>query len=61
MFQGCLVALVTPMHPDGSLDYDALQRLVEFHIDNGTAAVVAMGTTGESATLDMEEHCEVGR
>lgn len=59
MFQGCMVALVTPMHPDGSLDYDALQRLVEFHIENGTAAIVAMGTTGESATLDMEEHCEV--
>jgi 4-hydroxy-tetrahydrodipicolinate synthase len=61
MFHGSMVALVTPMQADGSLDYPSLQRLVEFHIENGTAAIVAMGTTGESATLDEHEHCEVMR
>ncbi len=58
MFHGSMVALVTPMHEDGSLDYDALDRLVEFHIANQTDAIVAVGTTGESATLDEEEHCK---
>jgi 4-hydroxy-tetrahydrodipicolinate synthase len=58
MFHGSMVALVTPMHEDGSLDYDALDRLVEFHIANHTDAIVAVGTTGESATLDEKEHCE---
>jgi 4-hydroxy-tetrahydrodipicolinate synthase len=57
MFHGSMVALVTPMHPDGAIDVSALKRLVDFHIDNGTDAIVAVGTTGESATLDMEEHC----
>jgi len=57
MFHGSMVALVTPMHEDGSLDYDSLDRLVEFHIENQTDAIVAVGTTGESATLDEEEHC----
>ncbi len=61
MFHGSMVALVTPMHDDGSLDYEALQRLVEFHIENRTDAIVAVGTTGESATLDMNEHCNVLR
>lgn len=61
MFRGSMVALVTPMQDDGSLDYAALQRLVEFHIENKTDAIVAMGTTGESATLDMQEHCDVLR
>lgn len=61
MFRGSMVALVTPMHEDGALDFDALRRLVEFHISNGTRAIVAVGTTGESATLDEEEHCEVIR
>lgn len=61
MFRGSMVALVTPMHDDGSLDFDALRRLVEFHIENRTDAIVAVGTTGESPTLDMEEHCEVIR
>lgn len=61
MFHGSMVALVTPMHEDGSLDYDALKRLVDFHVDNGTDAIVSVGTTGESPTLDMEEHCEVIR
>ena len=58
MFHGSMVALVTPMHEDGPLDYDALDRLVEFHIANQTDAIVAVGTTGESATLDEEEHCK---
>ena len=56
-----MVALVTPMHPDGNVDFESLAGLVEFHIKNGTAAIVSMGTTGESATLDMDEHCEVMR
>jgi 4-hydroxy-tetrahydrodipicolinate synthase len=54
-----MVALVTPMKDDGALDWTALRRLVEFHIENGTDAIVAVGTTGESPTLDMDEHCEV--
>lgn len=56
-----MVALVTPMFTDGSVDYDSLSKLIEFHIESGTAAIVSMGTTGESATLDMDEHCEVMR
>ena len=59
MFRGSMVALVTPMHPDGSVDFDSLSGLLEFHIKNGTSAIVSMGTTGESATLDEKEHCEV--
>lgn len=59
MFRGSMVALVTPMHLDGSVDFDSLSKLVEWHIDSGTAAIVSMGTTGESATLDEDEHCEV--
>jgi 4-hydroxy-tetrahydrodipicolinate synthase len=61
MFQGSMVALVTPMHPDGKLDEEALARLVAFHIEHGTDAIVAVGTTGESATLDHQEHAEVVR
>lgn len=57
MFHGSMVALVTPMLEDGSIDNQALQKLIDFHVDNGTHAIVAVGTTGESATLDMEEHC----
>ena len=56
-----MVALVTPMSADGSVDFDSLSKLVDFHVDNGTAAIISMGTTGESATLDMDEHCEVMR
>jgi 4-hydroxy-tetrahydrodipicolinate synthase len=59
MFRGSMVALVTPMHVDGSIDYQSLAGLVEFHIENNTSAIVTMGTTGESATLDMDEHCDV--
>ena len=61
MFRGSMVALITPMKEDGSLDDDALAGLVEFHIDQGTDAIVAVGTTGESATLDEAEHCAVIR
>ncbi len=61
MFHGSMVALVTPMADDGSLDYAALERLVEFHVTNGTDGIVAVGTTGESATLDHVEHCDVIR
>lgn len=61
MFHGSMVALVTPMRDDGELDFQALQRLVEFHIENGTDALVAVGTTGESPTLDFDEHCLVMR
>lgn len=59
MFHGSMVALVTPMKDDGALDWAALRRLVDFHIENGTDAIVAVGTTGESPTLDMDEHGEV--
>ncbi len=61
MIYGSLVALVTPMDEAGNVDQAALERLVEFHIDNHTDAIVAVGTTGESATLDVEEHCHVVR
>lgn len=59
MISGSIVALVTPMDVHGNVDQAALQRLVEFHIDNKTDAIVAVGTTGESATLDVDEHCDV--
>jgi 4-hydroxy-tetrahydrodipicolinate synthase len=59
MFQGSIVAMVTPMSRDGDVDEAALASLVEFHVENGTDAIVAVGTTGESATLDPEEHCQV--
>lgn len=61
MFRGSMVALVTPMFADGSLDHEAMARLVEWHIEQGTQAIVAVGTTGESATLDEQEHCQVIR
>ena len=56
-----MVALITPMFEDGSVDFVALKSLVEFHIDSSTHAIVSMGTTGESATLNQEEHIEVMR
>ena len=59
MFQGSMVALVTPMLDDGSVDDAALAALVEFHIEAGTDAIVAVGTTGESATLTVPEHAQV--
>ena len=57
MFQGSMVALVTPMHPDGSIDHESLKQLVELHVVSKTDAIVVAGTTGESATLDEKEHC----
>ena len=59
MIQGSIVALVTPMTETGAVDESSLKRLVEFHIEQGTDALVAVGTTGESATLDQDEHCHV--
>ncbi|MEA3292768.1 MAG: dihydrodipicolinate synthase family protein, partial [Pseudomonadota bacterium] len=59
MFTGSMVAVVTPMHEDGVIDYPALRRLVDFHVEQGTDAIVAVGTSGESPTLTPEEHCEV--
>lgn len=61
MIRGSIVALITPMHEDGSLDEESLRRLVEFHIEAGTEAIVSVGTTGESATLNEDEHCHVIR
>jgi len=61
MFRGSIVALITPMHEDGRIDEDSLRRLVDFHVEAGTSAVVAAGTTGESATLDGQEHCTLVR
>jgi len=61
VFKGSMVALVTPMLEDESVDYDSLANLIEFHVTSQTDAIVAMGTTGESATLDYKEHCEVVR
>lgn len=57
MLQGSLVAIVTPMFDDGSLDLDALRALIDFHIDAGTDGIVIVGTTGESPTVDVNEHC----
>ncbi|TAA48650.1 4-hydroxy-tetrahydrodipicolinate synthase [Corallincola spongiicola] len=61
MFAGSIVALVTPMDAEGAIDYVALEKLVEFHVESGTNGIVAMGTTGESATLGFEEHLQVVR
>ncbi len=61
MFHGSMVALVTPMNSNGDVDFDSLRSLIEWHIAEGTNAIVAVGTTGESATLDEKEHCEVIR
>ena len=57
--QGSFVALVTPMSPDGELDFQALEALIEWHIDSGTNGIVAVGTTGESATVSVPEHIEI--
>ena len=61
MISGSMVALVTPMDAQGGLDWDALSKLVDFHLQEGTNAIVAVGTTGESATLDVHEHVGVIR
>ncbi|HEY8709599.1 MAG TPA: 4-hydroxy-tetrahydrodipicolinate synthase [Burkholderiaceae bacterium] len=58
---GSIVALVTPMHEDGSIDYGALRRLVDWHVAEGTDCIGVVGTTGESPTVSVEEHCEIIR
>ena len=58
---GSIVALVTPFHPDGSVDYPALRRLIDWHIAEGTDCIGVVGTTGESPTVSVEEHCEIIR
>lgn len=58
---GSIVALVTPMHEDGSVDYPSLRRLIDWHIAEGTACIGVVGTTGESPTVSVEEHCEIIR
>jgi len=58
---GSIVAIVTPMHEDGSLDLPGMRRLVDFHVQEGTDAIVVVGTTGESPTVDVEEHRELIR
>ena len=57
VFSGSLVAIVTPMHPDGSLDLPALRKLLDWHVESGTSGIVIVGTTGESPTVDIDEHC----
>ncbi|MDP2868604.1 4-hydroxy-tetrahydrodipicolinate synthase [Methyloversatilis sp.] len=59
MITGSLVAIVTPMHEDGSLDYPRLRGLIDFHIAEGTDGIVIVGTSGESPTVDVDEHCEL--
>jgi 4-hydroxy-tetrahydrodipicolinate synthase len=59
MLRGSLVALVTPMAPDGALDFPRLQSLIDFHVREGTDAIGVVGTTGESPTVDYGEHCEL--
>jgi 4-hydroxy-tetrahydrodipicolinate synthase len=58
---GSIVALVTPMHEDGSVDYPTLRTLIDWHIAEGTDCIGVVGTTGESPTVDVEEHCEIIR
>jgi 4-hydroxy-tetrahydrodipicolinate synthase len=61
LLRGSIVALVTPMHEDGSVDYAALRRLVDWHVAEGTDCIGVVGTTGESPTVDVQEHCEIIR
>ncbi len=61
MFHGSIAALVTPMHEDGAVAWEALAHLIDYHLEQGTHGIVAVGTTGESATLDHEEHRKVIR
>ncbi len=58
---GSIVAIVTPMHDDGSVDYPALRRLIDWHIEEGTDCIGVVGTTGESPTVTVDEHCEIIR
>ena len=59
IFKGSMVAIATPMNEDGSLDFDSLDNLIEFHVKNKTDVIISVGTTGESATLDFKEHSKV--
>ena len=59
MFTGSIVALVTPMDAKGAVDRASLKKLIDYHVSSGTAAIVSVGTTGESATLSHEEHGDV--
>ena len=61
MITGSLVAIVTPMLDDGSLDFPRLRNLIDWHIAEGTDGIVIVGTTGESPTVDVDEHCELIR
>ncbi|HEX4842603.1 MAG TPA: 4-hydroxy-tetrahydrodipicolinate synthase [Limnobacter sp.] len=61
MITGSIVAIVSPMFEDGSLDYDSYRKLIDWHIEQGTDSIVAVGTTGESPTVDVQEHCELIR
>lgn len=59
MFNGSMVAMVTPMKPSGAIDWTALDALIEYHVEQGTSTIIPTGTTGESATLDVDEHIQV--
>jgi len=59
IFKGSMVAIATPMNEDGSLDFESLEKLIEFHVANMTDVIISVGTTGESATLDFNEHSKV--
>lgn len=59
IFRGSAVAMITPMNPDGSVNFDVMGQIIEYQIANGTDAIVACGTTGEAATLSEKEHCQV--
>lgn len=59
ILQGSMVALVTPMHPDGSLDFNAYRKLIDWHADQGTDGLVVVGTSGESPTVNVDEHAEL--
>ncbi|MFM1834107.1 MAG: hypothetical protein RJB52_314 [Pseudomonadota bacterium] len=61
LMTGSMVAIATPMHEDGSLDYPALRSLLDWHVAEGTDAIVIVGTSGESPTVSVEEHCELIR
>ena len=61
MYRGSLIALVTPMREDNSLDFETLEKLIDWHVEQGSDGIVIVGTTGESATLDEEDHCHVLR
>lgn len=59
IFTGAGVAMITPMHSDGSINFDVMGQIIEYQIENGTDAIIACGTTGEAATLSEDEHCQV--